>query len=436
MSGTVTSRSGNTPFSPRAVLGMLLFGALAFLLTLYFIGIDETGTNTNNGAAHAAGKGLNGYAALVNLAAKNGNPVVLNRNKTGLASPGLLIATPPHDAAPEDLSRLVNDRRYIGPTIIVMPKWVSQPVEQTRKGTKPGWVELGGPQSPSWPGFMDNVTVAMGTASDWYAPALHGKLPVQDKVQTGAAEDLVPLVTSGKDERILAGFIADNGHYPALNAMGGYDPQLGGDDQNIYPVILVFEPDLLNNYGMARQANAVMASQLVQAAQQRSARTVTFDLTLNGLGRSMNLLTLAFTPPFLAATLCLIIAAIVVGWRALRRFGPPLAEARAIAFGKRQLVQNAAGFIRRTRRLHLLGPPYAALMRKRIARALGLQWQDDSAAMDERIETALGVRGAAPSGDAGPTYSGLSRTLGQARNETELLRAAEALKHIERMLGK
>ena len=425
------SASGNTPFSPRAVLGMLLFGALAFLLTLYFIGIDETGTDTNNGGAHAAAKGLNGYAALADLATKSGNAVVMNRNEAGLTSPGLLIATPPHGASPEDLAKLVNERRYTGPTIVVLPKWNSMPVEQARKDTKPGWVDLGSPQSPSWAGFMDNVTVSMGKSADWSTPGVHGTLPVPMQVQTGAADNLVPLVTSGEDERVLAGFIADDGHYPALNTMGGYDPQLGGEDDGIYPIILVFEPDLLNNYGMAKQANAIMASQLIKAAQERSTTGVTFDLTLNGLGRSMNLLTLAFTPPFLAATLCLIIAAIVVGWRAFRRFGPPLAEARAIAFGKRQLVKNAAGFIRRTRRLHLLGPPYAALMRRRIARALGLHWQDDSAVMDDRIEAALTARGNTQS-----AYAGLSQTLGHARNETELLRAAEALKQIERMLGK
>ena len=61
-----------SPFTPRTVLGLLLFGALAFVLTLYFIGIDETGANTNNGGGHGAGKGLNGFAALMKLAELNG----------------------------------------------------------------------------------------------------------------------------------------------------------------------------------------------------------------------------------------------------------------------------------------------------------------------------------------------------------------------------
>jgi hypothetical protein len=35
------------PFSPRAVLAMLVVGALAFLATLYFIGIGEVGNDGN-----------------------------------------------------------------------------------------------------------------------------------------------------------------------------------------------------------------------------------------------------------------------------------------------------------------------------------------------------------------------------------------------------
>ena len=420
-----------SPFTPRTVLGLLLFGALAFVLTLYFIGIDETGANTNNGGGHGAGKGLNGFAALVKLAELNGNATTLVRNEGQLRSGGLLVLTPPHEAKPEDLAEIVNGRRYIGPTLIVVPKWQALPVGKDRKNVKPGWVELHSPKPPSWPGFADEITLRMDDIRLWRGAGQESALAAHRFVQSGAADNLVPLVTDGDGSRILAGYLADDGRYPALNELAGFDPALGGDDEGLYPVIFVFEPDLLDNYGMAHRPNALMATRLIDAALHDAPPTVAFDLTQNGLGRSMNLLTLAFTPPFLAATLCLIIAAIVVGWRALRRFGPPLAESRAIAFGKRQLVRNSAGFIRRTGRLNLLGPPYAQLMRRRIARALGLTWQEDSAAMDSRIETALAARGGTPA-----PFSAMTGKLGQARKEHELLRAAEALKQIERMLGK
>ena len=423
----MSARTSN-PFSTRTVLGMLLFGAVAFLLMLYFIGVDETGTDTNNGAGHAAAKGLNGYAALVRLTEKTGYTTSISRNEGGLNNPGLLILTPPHEAKPEELTQIVSQRRYAGPTLVVLPKWMAEPVSPKQKGAKPGWVDLFQPQAPNWPGFLDELTLHQQDTPGWHGAGMAGKMPAPKQVLSGSGDNLIPLVSSDDGQRVLAGVLADDGQYPALYQLAGFDPDIGGGDEHIFPIVVVFDPDLLDNYGMNQKASALMASQLIGAANERSPPTITFDLTQNGLGKSMNLLTLAFTPPFVAATLCLIIAGLVVAWRAFRRFGPPVAEHRAIAFGKRQLVENSAGFIRR---LNLLGPPYATLMRRRIAHALGLQWRDDNTAMDERIQTALAARG-----DTTPPFAGLVDRLDHARNETELLRAAEALKQIERMLGK
>jgi hypothetical protein len=230
------------------------------------------------------------------------------------------------------------------------------------------------------------------------------------------------------DGRILAGFMADEGQYPDLYAMAGMDPASGGDDEDLYPLVFVFEPDLLDNYGMARRENAVLADRLFGAIAPAGKGPVVFDLTFNGLGRSTNLLTLAFTPPFLAATLCLLIAAIAIAWRAFRRFGPPLAEERRIAFGKSQLVRNSAALIRRTGRLHLLGAPYAAMIRARMTRALGLHRTGSVPDTDAAIDRLLAARGAETS-----DFSARAERLGQARTVHELLRAAQALKQIERM---
>src|SRR5690606_34728896 len=132
-------------------------------------------------------------------------------------------------------------------------------------------------------------------------------------------------------------------------------------------VVVVAEPDLMNNYGLADSRRAELAYALVDAAREGQDIPVVFDLTLPGLGQSENLLTLAFRPPFLAATLSLLFAALVIAWRALRRFGPARAEAHARTMGKRQLAHNGAALVERARRLHLLGPPYAALAIGRIA---------------------------------------------------------------------
>ena len=124
----------------------------------------------------------------------------------------------------------------------------------------------------------------------------------------------MPLVTAGSDARIVAAYLADTGRYPALDAMAMGPPAEASEadvqtGQPGYPLILVFDPDLLNNYGMAKQANAVLAERIVQAALRGTESKIVFDLTLAGYARSQSLLELAFTPPFLAATLCLVLAA-------------------------------------------------------------------------------------------------------------------------------
>lgn len=417
--------NGTSPFSPRTVLGMLLFGAVAFLLTLYFIGVGETGPGDNNGGEHVGGRGLNGFAGWAALLEKQGYAVERNRNEGALARPGLLILTPPPFAKGADIAKVVNERRHIGPTLVITPKWMAGP--SSGKGAKKGWVDLSGTMSPKWDGFADDATVTIGKVSGWRFDGLAGRLPKEDVVQYGSGTSLVPLVRGGNG-RVLAAFQADNGYYPWLNRLGGMPEDFGGSDEEIHPVVFVFEPDLLDNYGMARRENGELGVRLVDALVDRD-EPVMFDLTLNGLGRSANLLTLAFTPPFLAATLCLIIAAIITGWRAFRPFGPALAEARRIAFGKRQLVANSAGFIRRTGRLHLLGPPYAALLRDRMARALGVRVQADGALTEAEIDRLLQARGLDPN-----AFSAPAQRLRAARHPNDLLRNAHALKTLERML--
>jgi len=128
--------------------------------------------------------------------------------------------------------------------------------------------------------------------------------------------------------------------------------------------------------------------------------------------------------------LCLLLAAIVVAWRALRRFGPPLAETPVFAFGKRQLARNVAALIQRSKRLHLLGEPYAAIMRGRIAHLLGLKPGSDPAQAEAAIDALLDQRGFSPA-----SFSQNADALRAARGSHELLRRAEALKQIERTLS-
>ena len=420
-------------FNPRVVLAMLLVGALAFVAMLYFIGVGEPGRGENDGGEHAASKGLNGYAALAQLLEGDGYQVSLTRNRGQLDGPDLLILTPPHFVDVEELSDVIEARRYIGPTLVILPKWYAGRIPANAEvEAERGWVVLHDAGEPYWLESLEGELSMSAELADlskdgpehWRGVGHAGALPDAGKAMAFGTASVVPVVSDAR-ERVLVGYVDDDGYYPLLDEAVGIaaaDPDsLDGGRWN---VMLVAEPDLFNNYGMADRARADLARELVHLAMEGEDLGVTFDLTFNGLGQTQNLLTLAFTPPFLAATLCLLIAMIVVAWRAFRRFGPPLAEARAIAFGKSRLVANSAAFIQRTGRIHLLTAPYAEMVAQRLAKLLGLR-RPDPAAIDEALHRRQP--------DA-PSFTARANDLRAAKSKHETLRAARALKDIERTL--
>ncbi len=423
-----------SPFSRRAILAMLGIGAAAFLVLLYAIGAGWTGRDDSDGGAHAAANGINGFSGLARLLEAQGLDVSLSRGEARLDDPGLLILTPPIFTDPEKLGDVVEARRYVGPTLLILPKWFGVRASAFDALDAPdGWVVLNSAFAPDMLSGIDgfeNAETQVAPRQGWRGMGLSGALPQPEQVLAlSGVEDAVPLVT-GEDGVLFAGFLADEGTYPVLEQAAGV-PTTEDDeerDPSRWAVVVVAEPDLMNNYGMADRARAELAVALVDAAREGQDLQVVFDLTLPGLGEAENLLTLAFRPPFLAATLCLLLAALVIAWRALRRFGPPVAEAPAQALGKRQLARNGAALIERAKRLHLLGPPYAALATGRIAAALGIR-EADPQAREEAVARQLAARS-----DIAGDFTRDAESLRRARTAHDLLRAARALKTIERTL--
>lgn len=425
--------SADAGFGRGTVIGMLLIGLLGFIGLLYALGNDPGG-DPNDGGGHAGGKGLNGYAALVEMMKASGETVRQVRSDRELKEPGLLVLTPPPQFDGEKLARIVEERRYVGPTIVVTPKWLAARTRNAQ--AQKGWVELRGVEPVSWPGFHDELGVSATTAKDnkpaggWVAGGRRGKLADDRTVMSAAGQNLVPLVESG-DGRILAAWIDDGETYPGLEDFIGNDVDRAEEEDNgRFPVILVFEPDLLDNYGLADEQTALLARDLLwAAADETGSEPIRFDLTQNGFGSTQNLLTLAFRPPFLAATICLALAGLAIAWRAFNRFGPPRRRERAIALGKGALVENSAGVIRRTGRIHLVAGPYADAARDRLAAVLGLPRGADPETREAAIDRAQERRGV-----AGPPFSRAAADLRAARNPHEVAKRAAVLQTIEKAL--
>lgn len=430
------SGQGGNPFNPRAVLAMVLLGSALFVAILWMIGAGMNAGSTNDGGGHVGGKGLNGFAGLADLLERRGYTVGRARSLARLDDPGLLVLTPPLSVDADKLDDIIAKRRHIGPTLLVMPKWQVMParIASGQSGVPKGWVVVGGWTVPPWGnatraiGKLDlSIDPLPGLAARWHGLGLEGSVASPTATMSMSAGNVTGLVRDGNGQA-LAGYVEDAGSYPQLDRDAGVHTD-SAFDQSLYPLVVVAEPDLLDNYGLADRNRAMLALALIDSAMQHQRMPVSFDLTLNGFARSANLLTLAFTPPFLAATLCLLMAAFAVGWRAFLRFGPPRSPPRAIAFGKRALIANAAGLIRRTRRLHLVAAPYADHVRERLVRALGLPRHSDVSATEAAIDRALAKR----AGKAN-AFTAAAARLRSAHRSADIVKSALDLHSLERTL--
>ncbi|MFZ9394427.1 MAG: DUF4350 domain-containing protein [Erythrobacter sp.] len=429
-----------SPFSARAALAIVLVGFLSFLALLYFIAIGDTGGRDDDGGGHAASTGLNGYAGLVRLLELEGHKVSLSRSPGGYDTTDLLVLTPSLFQDAEELGEILEKRKFAGPTLVILPKWYAIPfpdkLPPAMEGkAKPGWVQLADISLPVWVKdlpepyaftFPEKWQGAQAAAALRAMAGQRTERPARGLAWEGLGlAGFLPDVRSswakpGKGHEVL---VSDSqGRALALDVVGVEGSEFYDE---AYSATFVIEPDLVNNYGLADAERAALAVELVRTANYSDdERAIMFDLTLNGLGASENLLTLAFRPPFLAATLCLLLALLVVGWRAFRRFGPPLAEAPATAFGKSRLVANGAGLVLRAQRLRLLTAPYADLAARRLAKRLGLS-RAEPGAIDEALARVLPEE---------EPFSHRAETLRQVTRPSEILGAAARLHDLERKL--
>lgn len=413
-------------FSRFGAFTLIAVGFALFLALIWLIASgEEFGSRGQNGDAHAAATGLNGYAALVRLLGAEGYEVSRSRSPAGLETYDLLVLTPPAFTDPEEFAALLKKREEIGPTLVILPKWdASLPPptlpEEAREKFKPGWVTLGEASPLEWaaklpaPYTVKHTLEVLGKdeAPDWEGMGEAGSMPTRT-------------ILYAEDDSLHQAMITDAaGHTLALKVVG----KEGSDYyEEAHWTLFIADADLVNNYGLADGNRAAATLALVNDLSYDGDITgVTFDMTLNGFGASENLLTLAFRPPFLAATLCLLVALLIVGWRAFQRFGPAAAsDGPAIAFGKQRLIANGASLIVRARRLRLLGTPYVALSARRIADKLGLVRPDR-----EAIDAALARR--LPNEEPFTRRAARMETAGKP---AEILAAAQALDELNTKLS-
>ncbi len=144
---------------------------------------------------------------------------------------------------------------------------------------------------------------------------------------------------------------------------------------------ILSEPDLLNTMAFTSQGGAQLSHVLLDEVIQSSGTTsmsVDFDVSLHGIEANRNIIKLMVTPPFLAATLCLLTAGGLVMWQGFNRFGDPVRLRPDYAQGSVSLAETAADFMAVANRAHKTGGDYAALIRRHVANELGIKERSEA----------------------------------------------------------
>ena len=173
---------------------------------------------------------------------------------------------------------------------------------------------------------------------------------------------------------------------------------------------ILSEPDLINTMAFNSQGGAQLThtilNDIIYEASAK-AMTVDFDVSLHGIESNRNIIKLMVTPPFLAATLCLLAAGGLVGWQGFNRFGDPARMRPDYAQGPVSLARTAAEFMGVANRAHKTGENYARLIRRQVTAELGYKARtsDDIDILLDAREKRLNIQ---------PVFADLERSIASA----------------------
>ncbi|HEY2751241.1 DUF4350 domain-containing protein [Phenylobacterium sp.] len=350
---TVDATPPATAFSPRTILALVIVGLVSFSGLVVLAAYAPELRGASDPGAHALSSSAVGFRGAVIMLQTEAAPVVISRAAPRLAkeNESLIVLTPRVETSAKDLAPFWRQ----GSVLIVLPKWLTEP-----KPLRPTFVNKAG--------IVENSDHASALLAP-YAP----RTEIQHR--TGVTRTAL----YGAPDGHMAGTFLRPAAIDGLQTLSGdgWTPLLVDDRgaavlarSRSHPAVMVLaEPDLLNNQGLASLETARAGLGILNAL--RGENGLRFDVTLNGFSRGRGIGRLMLEPPWAAATLCGVAAALLMGLHGLARFGPTLVRGRAFAFGKRALVDNSAGLVRMARREAELAPAYATLTKALVGKIAG-----------------------------------------------------------------
>jgi hypothetical protein len=336
--------SSSSPFAVRTVAILIAVAVISFGAFMVLAGWAPELRDRDQAGDHPFSTSAIGYNGFVQLLEAQDYPVEISRSASDLDGGvyGTMVVT----LSPWGVKKSLEDYTPVPTTLIVLPKWNGR--TDRLNPTRQKDTDLTNES------LIDDLLEALDM------DASIARIDVPDRVDT-------PFGPMALEPDLKMQVLHSDVLEPVVDTGDGYLlARVPGQD-----IFILADPDMINTFGLAERENARFAMQMINFMRYDDDEPIVFDATLHGFTRSENLLQMMFDAPFLGVTLIALTAALLLGWAASIRFGPPSREGRAIALGKQALANNSAGLVTMARRETRMAPGYLTLIRRRVAREIG-----------------------------------------------------------------
>jgi uncharacterized protein DUF4350 len=317
-------------FSRRALAWIIGSVAVSFiaaiLLGVYGKDLDRRPNVRANTFSYSA----LGYKAVAELLKSLGLVVRSRQVQAGGVGPHvpLILAEPeePDSVHLHGLSDEAKDRA--APLVLVLPKWLPGAAREDK---------------PDWLARVDllNGNDVLRRVRALRMPELDklGLARFSGKPHCGAAwRSGEPPAVDIQTAQFFTGLVG--GLQPLVRCDGGILVAWRPATEESPQLVLISDPDLLNNHGLGRGDNAAVVFELL--TRSLGATGVVFDETIHGFHRKQGLLAEALGFPMVLGVVQGLVLLGVVLWAGMGRFGKPLPPPAPLAAGKEILIDNTA----------------------------------------------------------------------------------------------
>jgi hypothetical protein len=316
--------AGGAPFSRRAAIALAALAAASLAAAALLGTFGDAISDPPTSGPDAFSRSALGHRAYLELLRELGHPVLVSRHRTAdragdgavvvVLEPGLGDEDGPREALLEEIEDAS------ARMLLVLPKRTGLP-----DPTRPRWIATASlvPEKEA-----QRVLDAIGVDAKVVRPekavaGWRGALPAPelDAPQLLRSAVLAPLVET--DAGMLAGELVEDGWH----------------------LVVLADPDVLATHGLGRGANAALAVALAERLGAPGVPLVA-DETLHGNEEQPSLARELLRFPLVLATIQALLAAALLAWAALVRFGRPRPPEPLLAAGKVVLVEHTAELLR------------------------------------------------------------------------------------------